>query len=50
MGILWWLISVFGSHGIAFILGIAAIPATIIFLFPEILTIIYSMSLYSHTE
>jgi len=50
MGILWWLISVFGSHGIAFILGIAAIPATIIFLFPEILTILYSTSLHSQTE
>jgi len=44
MGILWWLISAFGSHGVAFILGIVAIPATIVFLFPEILTIIYSTS------
>jgi hypothetical protein len=45
MGLLWWLASTSGSHGVAFALGILAIPVTIVFLFPEILTIIYRESL-----
>jgi hypothetical protein len=45
MGLLWWLASTFGSHGIAFALGILAIPGAIVLLFPETLTIIYRNSL-----
>jgi hypothetical protein len=47
MGLLWWLASTFGSHGIAFALGILAIPGAIVFLCPEIVTIIYRESLYA---